>query len=131
MTVAPPITAHPLHVVVAGAGALGGAALGAQAAAGDRAAGGGQRLHGHVATWTRQHVYTADTGFGVLGYAVSWGIHTLFVAIGLLHVDIFIFFYLLSSAQTEFLGLRMATVWCRGSEWRILPRMKSTSSSTR
>ena len=50
MTVAPPITAHPLHVVVAGAGALGGAALGAQAAAGDRAAGGGQRLHGHVAT---------------------------------------------------------------------------------
>ena len=67
MTVAPPITAHPLHVVVAGAGALGGAALGAQAAAGDRAAGGGQGLHGHVTTWTRQHVYTADTGFGVLG----------------------------------------------------------------
>ena len=61
MTVAQPITAHPLHVVVAGAGALGGAALGAEAAAGDRGAGGGQRLHGHVAAWTREHVNTADT----------------------------------------------------------------------
>ena len=70
MTVAPPITAHPLHVVVAGAGALCGAALGAQAAAGDRAAGGGQGLHGHVATWTRGHVYTADTGFVMLGETV-------------------------------------------------------------
>ena len=81
MTSSQSITAHPLHVVVAGAGALGGAALGAQAAAGDRGAGGGQRLHGHVATWTRQHVYTADTGFVMLG-------ETVVVKCGLVFINI-------------------------------------------
>ena len=84
MTVAPPITAHPLHVVVASAGALGGAALGAEAAAGDRGAGGGQRLHGHVAAWTREHVNTADTCFVV----VRCGRYKYLLPRDCLHVDI-------------------------------------------